>query len=100
MAPRVLLVNPPIYDFSAYDFWLKPYGLLRVAGYLRDRAELCLFDYLDRRHPSLDEDVHSYSWGRVEFPLEVVPTARVLTPVSRSLRQSDLERVHCLMLLQ
>ena len=33
MKPRILLVNPPIYDFSAYDFWLKPYGLLRVAGY-------------------------------------------------------------------
>ena len=21
-------MHPPIYDFSAYDFWLKPYGLL------------------------------------------------------------------------
>jgi hypothetical protein len=25
MKPRILLINPPIYDFSAYDFWLKPY---------------------------------------------------------------------------
>jgi hypothetical protein len=24
MKPRILLVNPPIYDFSAYDLWLKP----------------------------------------------------------------------------
>ena len=35
MRPRILLINPPIYDFSAYDFWLKPYGMLRVAGFLR-----------------------------------------------------------------
>ena len=35
MKPKILLVNPPIYDFSAYDFWLKPAGLLRVAGFLR-----------------------------------------------------------------
>jgi len=48
MQPKILLVNPPIYDFSAYDFWLKPYGLLRVAGYLRGQAQLSLFDYLDR----------------------------------------------------
>ena len=34
MKRRILLVNPPIYDFAAYDFWLKPYGLLRVAGLL------------------------------------------------------------------
>ena len=32
MRPRILLVNPPIYDFAAYDFWLKPYGMLRAAA--------------------------------------------------------------------
>ncbi len=32
--PSVLLVNPPIFDFTAYDFWLRPYGMLRVAGCL------------------------------------------------------------------
>jgi len=100
MMPRVLLVNPPIYDFSAYDFWLKPYGLLRVAGYLRDRAELCLFDYLDRRHPSLDVDQHSDSWGRGEFPREVVPTPSVLTPVSRRFRRYGLGRPHFRQFLQ
>lgn len=39
MTARTLLVNPPIFDFSAYDFWLKPYGMLRV--------------YLDRLHPNV-----------------------------------------------
>jgi hypothetical protein len=45
---RILLVNPPIYDFTAYDFWLRPYGLLSVGGLFRDKAELLLFDYMDR----------------------------------------------------
>src|SRR5947209_2477247 len=92
MAPRVLLVNPPIYDFSAYDFWLKPYGLLRVAGYLRDRADLELFDYLDRRHPSSNEDLCCDGWGRGEFPRENVPTPRMLTPISRRFRRYGLAR--------
>lgn len=52
MRPRILLVNPPIYDFSAYDFWLKPLGLLTVAGALAAHADLTLFDYLDRLHPA------------------------------------------------
>ena len=30
-----LLINPWIYDFAAYDFWLKPYGLLLIGGKLR-----------------------------------------------------------------
>jgi hypothetical protein len=55
MRPNVLLVNPPIHDFSAYDFWLKPYGLLRVAGYLRHQVNYRLFDYLDREHAWLRE---------------------------------------------
>src|SRR5438128_1397126 len=88
MAPRVLLVNPPIYDFSAYDFWLKPYGLLRVAGYLRDRAELRLFDYLDRRHPSVDDkDLRGDDWGRGEFPREAAPIPDVLAGIPRRFRR-------------
>lgn len=49
MRRRILLVNPPIYDFAAYDFWLRPYGLLSVAGQLRGQAEFFFFDYLDRQ---------------------------------------------------
>lgn len=28
--PRLLLFQPPIYDFALYDLFLKPYGLLRL----------------------------------------------------------------------
>ena len=63
---KILLVNPPIYDFAAYDFWLKPYGLLSVAGYLRGRADFTLFDYLDRLAPFAAEqkEFESDQWGR------------------------------------
>jgi hypothetical protein len=100
MAPRVLLVNPTIYDFSAYDFWLKPYGLLRVAGYLRERADLQLFDYLDRRHPTLDEELRCDGWGRGEFPREIAPTPDALTPIPRRFRRYGLGRSHFQQFLQ
>ena len=29
--PRILLVNPWIHDFAAYDLWAKPLGLM-VSG--------------------------------------------------------------------
>ncbi|MEN6385724.1 MAG: hypothetical protein ABFD79_11075 [Phycisphaerales bacterium] len=45
----ILLVNPPIYDFAAYDFWLRPLGMLSFAGKIAD-AEFQLFDFLDRSH--------------------------------------------------
>lgn len=31
---RFLLINPWVYDFSAFCFWAKPLGLLRLAEYL------------------------------------------------------------------
>ena len=55
LKPRILLVNPPTYDFSADDFWTKPYGLLRMGGALRNQASLTLFDFLDRNHPWMVE---------------------------------------------
>lgn len=49
---RVLLVNPWIYDFAAYDLWSKPLGLIRLASHLKDLGvEVALVDCLDRFHP-------------------------------------------------
>jgi radical SAM superfamily enzyme YgiQ (UPF0313 family) len=35
MKRNILLINPWIYDFAAYDFWLSPVGLLSLAALLR-----------------------------------------------------------------
>lgn len=50
----VLLVNPWIYDFAAYDFWNKPLGLLTI-GAILDRLgyDVRLIDCLDRFDPEL-----------------------------------------------
>jgi len=50
--PRVLLINPWIHDFAAYDFWAKPLGLLQLAGILRSHGvSVDYIDCLDRFHP-------------------------------------------------
>jgi len=51
---KALLVNPWICDFAAYDFWLRPFGLLRAGTVLRDWGwSVDLVDCLDRRDPEL-----------------------------------------------
>ena len=87
MKPRFLLINPPIYDFSAYDFWLKPYGMLRAAGFLRGQAEFRLFDFMDR----LDSRVppgryRADPWGRGEYYSE---------PAAKPALYSDVRRQFC-----
>lgn len=94
MTPRILLVNPPIYDFAAYDFWLKPYGLLSIAGYLRGKFDFTLFDYLDRLHPFADEqkELKSDRWGRGRFYFEIIPNPVCLQAIPRYYRRFGLPR--------
>jgi radical SAM superfamily enzyme YgiQ (UPF0313 family) len=44
---RVLLINPWIYDFAAYDLWAKPLGLLCIGSWLcRSGVAVTLIDCL------------------------------------------------------
>ncbi|MBE0478383.1 cobalamin B12-binding domain-containing protein [Candidatus Aerophobetes bacterium] len=53
---NILLINPWIYDFAAYDLWLKPLGLLQIASFLeRFRHKVSLINCLDRHHPLLEQ---------------------------------------------
>jgi hypothetical protein len=90
--PRILLVNPPIYDFAAYDFWIKPYGMLSVAGQLRRRAGFTLFDYLDPRHFAMDQPSRSDRWGRGEIPWEHADKPACLGQVPRYFRRFGRSR--------
>jgi len=94
MAPRILLVNPPVYDFAAYDFWLKPYGLLSVAGYLRGKADFKLFDYLDRLHPFMADrrELESDRLGRGRFYHQIIPNPPCLQAIRRYFRRFGLPR--------
>ncbi|MEW6738730.1 MAG: hypothetical protein AB1325_02340 [Nitrospirota bacterium] len=48
MKLKILLVNPWIYDFAAYNLWSRPLGLLKVAEHLSQfDAEIKLIDCTD-----------------------------------------------------
>ncbi|HYA94486.1 MAG TPA: radical SAM protein, partial [Thermodesulfobacteriota bacterium] len=48
IAPHILLINPWIIDFAAYNFWMKPLGLLRIGSLLRMNGfRITLIDCLD-----------------------------------------------------
>lgn len=54
LSPKILLVNPWVTDFAAYDFWMKPLGLLYLAATLRQTGyAVRLVDCMDRSHPDL-----------------------------------------------
>jgi hypothetical protein len=94
MKPKILLVNPPIYDFAAYDFWLKPAGMLTVAGFLRGKADFRLFDYLDRLAPFMagQKKLESDRWGRGRFYCRQIQVPPALEAIPRYFRRFGLPR--------
>ncbi len=56
----VILINPWIYDFAAYDLWSKPLGLLYIAGYLKKKGlNVNLIDCMDKNSPEMLEGLSS-----------------------------------------
>ena len=46
--PHILLINPWITDFAAYNLWIRPLGLLYIASLLRENGfRVTLIDCLD-----------------------------------------------------
>ncbi len=46
--PRILLINPWITDFAAYNLWIQPHGILSIASLLRMNGfEVAFIDCLD-----------------------------------------------------
>lgn len=82
---NILLINPWIYDFTAYDYWLKPFGLLYIASILKEETNcrLSFIDCLDRHHPLLKKKLRAKPDGRGNFPKEEVTKPPVLKKVPR-----------------
>jgi len=78
---RALLINPWIYDFKAYDFFLKPLGLLYLASYLRENNfEVDLIDCLDRNHPLILKNfkIKKDKYGRGKFPYTFIEKPEII----------------------
>lgn len=83
----LILINPWIYDFAAYDLWSKPLGLLYLAGYLRACGfKIHLIDCLDIHHPALKDSVlpARSAYGTGKFPRERAARSPALKPIPRS----------------
>ena len=82
---NILLINPWIYDFTAYDFWLKPLGLLTIAALIKQYThhKIDFIDCLDRRHPGLPKKLKTKNDGRGPYYKEEVEKPSSLKKIPR-----------------
>lgn len=89
MNRKILLINPWIYDFAAYDFWIKPIGLLYLGSLLRkNNHQVHFIDCLDPYHPALFQEGRKkpkrYAYGNGKFFRQVISTPESLKFVDRN----------------
>jgi len=83
--PNILLVNPWIHDFAAYDFWAKPLGLLSLASILRQHGfSITYIDCLDRFHPKAPHIDPYTRNGRGPFLKTTIPKPKGLEHIPRN----------------
>ncbi len=81
---HILLVNPWIHDFAAYDFWAKPLGLLQLAALLRlHGCRVSYLDCLDRFHPRAAPVDTRLRHGRGPYLKTPLPTPAGLQTIKR-----------------
>lgn len=86
---NILLINPWIYDFAAYDMWSKPIGLLYIGGLLRANGyKISLINCLDRYNPDLlayqglnNPKSTEYDCGK--FHKEIIEKPQILKDIPR-----------------
>jgi len=90
--PHILLVNPWIHDFAAYDFWAKPMGLLYLGSLLRHHGFVVSYiDCLDRFHPKAPPTDPRSRFGRGPYLKSPIPKPAGLHDVPRTYSRYGIE---------
>lgn len=89
----ILLVNPSIHDFAAYNFWVRPLGLLYLAALLRlSGFRVQMIDCLDPCPSDPAVGGQTGAWMRKnsgcgKFPSEEIPKPVALRSIRRRYRR-------------
>lgn len=74
---NILAINPWIYDFAAYDFWLKPYGFFIILEYLKAHgASINFIDCLEKK-----EIIGTF--GRGKYHAEIIEKPQIFEHIPR-----------------
>ncbi len=82
---NVLLINPWIYDFAAYDMWAKPLGLLSLGAVLQENGcRVSFIDCLKSPHPSMGGKAPKvHAGGHGKYYREIIPAPGKISDIPR-----------------
>lgn len=79
---NLLLINPWIYDFTAYDLWSQPLGLLYIAAFLNQAGfHISYIDCLRSELPHLEKSPAKY--GKGNYQRRIIEKPAILGDIPR-----------------
>jgi radical SAM superfamily enzyme YgiQ (UPF0313 family) len=87
---KFLIVNPWIYDSAAYDFWLKPMGLLYISAMLKKQGHQVQFiDNLDRHTKGIEKykKPKDKYYGTGKFYTKTVEKPKIINFIDRKFKR-------------
>ena len=80
---RILAVNPYIFDFAAYNFWIKPYGFAVILTYLKNKNPSLRLHYID----CLQAEDKISAYGNSRLKSEIIEKPAVFKNIPRHYRR-------------
>jgi len=88
---NILLINPWIYDFAAFDLWAKPLGLLYIGSFLEQYGyDVRLIDCLDRHHPAIKDKTIGKKYATGKFFSEEIDKPPLVKDIPRKFKKYGL----------
>ena len=88
---KALFINPPVYDFSTFDLWNKPYGLLFIIDlFVKNGWDVFYFDFMDRNHRFYDGKKKEKKYGCGKYYHQVVDKPDIFKDVPRKYKRFGL----------
>lgn len=79
---NLILINPWVFDFAAFDLWSQPLGLLYIASFLRSQGfNVSYIDCL--RSDNLSTEIKQKKYGVGKYKREIVESPSILNDVPR-----------------
>ncbi len=88
---KALFVNPPVYDFSAFDLWSKPYGFLFIIDlFIKNGWDVFFFDFMDREHKFYEKNRKDRKFGCGNYYFKIVDKPHIYKDVPRRYKRFGL----------
>ncbi|MBU1863682.1 MAG: cobalamin-dependent protein [Candidatus Omnitrophica bacterium] len=88
---NILLINPWIYDFAAFDLWVKPLGLLYIGSFLEPFGyKVSLIDCIDRFHPAIQNATKTKKYATGKFYAEEIEKPLVIKDIPRKFKRHGI----------